>query len=154
MPSMVQTGRSIEINRDTWRCTSLSQTAGVILIHTAPTGCVSVRARALGSRFADPPPRLLSVPSLAICLVGLRSGLMSANYGLVVEYMDRAQGATQGFSPQNLHGTHTSSAKSSGRRYVAAALLGDGHAAWHLATSTEAVDRGLVMRSSACASHN
>jgi hypothetical protein len=36
----------------------------------------------------------------------------------------------------------------SGRRYVAAALLGDGHAAWHLATSAEAVDRGLTMRSS------
>ena len=63
--------------------------------------------------------------------------------------MDRAQGATQGFLPQNLRGTHTSSAESSGRRYVAAALLGDGHAAWHLATSAEAVDRGLVMGSSA-----
>ena len=61
--------------------------------------------------------------------------------------MDRAQGATQGFLPQNLRGTHTSSAESSGRRYVAAALLGDGHAAWHLATSAEAVDRGLAMRS-------
>ena len=36
----------------------------------------------------------------------------------------------------------------SGRRYVAVALLGDGHAAWHLATSAAAVDRGLVMRSS------
>ena len=72
----------------------------------------------------------------------------ATNYGLVVEYMDRAQGATQGFLPQNLHGTHTSSAKSSGRRYVAAALLGDGHATWHLATSAEAVDRGLTMRSS------
>ena len=59
--------------------------------------------------------------------------------------MDRAQGATQGFLPQNLHGTHTSSAESSGRRYVAAALLGDGDAAWHLATSAEAADRGLVM---------
>ena len=33
----------------------------------------------------------------------------------------------------------------SGRRYMAAALLGDGHAAWHLATSAEAVDRGLAM---------
>ena len=63
--------------------------------------------------------------------------------------MDRAQGVTQGFLPQNLHGTHTtSSAESSGRQYVAAALLGDGHAAWHLATSAEAVDRGLTMRSS------
>ena len=72
----------------------------------------------------------------------------ATNYGLNVEYMDRAQGATQGFLPQNLHGTHTSSAKSSGRRYVAAALLGDGHATWHLATSAEAVDRGLAMRSS------
>ena len=61
--------------------------------------------------------------------------------------MDRAQGATQGFLPQNLRGTHTSSAESSGRRYVAAALLGDGHATWHLATSAEAVDRGLTMRS-------
>ena len=60
--------------------------------------------------------------------------------------MDKAQGATQGFLPQNLCGTHTSSAESSGRRYVAAALLGDGHAAWHLATSAEAVDRGLAMR--------
>ena len=60
--------------------------------------------------------------------------------------MDRAQGATQGFLPQNLRGTHTRSAESSGRRYVAAALLGDGHAAWHLATSAEAVDRGLAMR--------
>ena len=36
----------------------------------------------------------------------------------------------------------------SGRRYVAAALLGDGLAAWHLATSAETADRGLVMRSS------
>jgi hypothetical protein len=62
--------------------------------------------------------------------------------------MDKAQGATQGFLPQNLCGTHTSSAESSGRRYVAAALLGDGHAACHLATSAEAADRGLVMRSS------
>ena len=35
-----------------------------------------------------------------------------------------------------------------GGRYVAAALLGDGHATWHLATSAEAVDRGLTMRSS------
>ena len=70
----------------------------------------------------------------------------ATNYGLNVKYMDRAQGATQGFLPQNLHETHTSSAKSSGRRYVAAALLGDGHAAWHLATSAEAVDRGLAMR--------
>ena len=59
--------------------------------------------------------------------------------------MDRAQGATQGFLPQNLRGTHTSSAESSGRRYVAAALLGNGHAAWQLATSAEAVDRGLAM---------
>ena len=31
---------------------------------------------------------------------------------------------------------------------MAAALLGDGHAAWHLATSAEAVDRELVMRTS------
>ena len=31
---------------------------------------------------------------------------------------------------------------------MAAALLGDGHAAWHLATCVEAVDRGLVMHSS------
>ena len=29
---------------------------------------------------------------------------------------------------------------------MAAALLGDGHATWHLATSAEAVDRGLTMR--------
>ena len=65
---------------------------------------------------------------------------------LVVEYMDRAQEATQGFLPQNLRGTHTSSAESSGRRYVAAALLGDAHATWHLATSAEAVDWGLAMR--------
>ena len=60
--------------------------------------------------------------------------------------MDRAQGATQGFLPQNLHGTHTSSAEFSGRRakrYVAAAL---GLAAWHLATSVEAAYRGLTMR--------
>ena len=28
---------------------------------------------------------------------------------------------------------------------MAAMLLGDGHAAWHLTTSAEAVDRGLVM---------
>ena len=62
--------------------------------------------------------------------------------------MDRAQGATQGVLPQNLRGTHTSAAESSGRRYVAAALLGDGHAAWHLATNAEAADRGLVMLSS------
>ena len=67
---------------------------------------------------------------------------------LLSTWIDRAQGATQGFLPQNLHGTHTSSAESSGRRYVATALLGDGHAAWHLATSAEAVDRGLTMRSS------
>ena len=59
--------------------------------------------------------------------------------------MDRAHGATQEFLPQNLHGTHTSSAKSSGRQYVASAPLGDGHAAWQLATSAEAVERGLVM---------
>ena len=72
----------------------------------------------------------------------------TTNHGLVVAYMDKAQGATQGFLPQNLHGTHTSSAESSGRQYVAAALLGDGLAAWHLATSTEAVNRGLIMRSS------
>ena len=32
--------------------------------------------------------------------------------------------------------------------YVAAALLGDGPAAWHLATSAEAADRGLATRSS------
>ena len=67
---------------------------------------------------------------------------------MVVVYMDRAQGATQGFLPQNLHVTHTSSAESSGRRakrYVAAAL---GLAAWHLATSVEAADRGLTMRAS------
>ena len=70
-------------------------------------------------------------------------------YGLVVEYMDRAQGATQGFLPQNLRGAHTSSAESSGRRYVAAALLGDGHMqhmALRFATSAEAVDQGLTMR--------
>ena len=60
--------------------------------------------------------------------------------------MDRAQGATQGFLPQNLHGTHTSSATSSGRPYVAAALLGDGPAVWHLATRAEAADRGMAMR--------
>ena len=72
----------------------------------------------------------------------------ATNYGLNAEHTDRARGATQGFLPQNLHGTHTSSAKSSGRRYVAAALLGDGHATWHLATSAEAVHRGLTMRSS------
>ena len=69
----------------------------------------------------------------------------ATSYGLNVEYMDRAQGATPGFLPQNLHGTHTSSAESSGRRYVAAALLGDGRAAWHLATSAEAVDRVMAM---------
>eukprot|EP00966_Prymnesium_polylepis_P131861 3049180-Prymnesium_polylepis.1 len=34
-----------------------------------------------------------------------------------------------------------------GSRYVAAALLGDGLAAWHLAASAEAADRGLAMRS-------
>ena len=28
---------------------------------------------------------------------------------------------------------------------MAAALLGDGHVVWHLATSAEAVDRGLAM---------
>ena len=48
------------------------------------------------------------------------------------------------FIPQNLRGTHTRSAESSGRRYVAAALLGNGHAASQLATSAEAVDRGLT----------
>ena len=64
---------------------------------------------------------------------------------MVVEYMDRAQGATGGFSPQNLRGTHTSSAESSGRRYVAAERLGDGPAAWRLATSIAAVDRGMVV---------
>ena len=60
--------------------------------------------------------------------------------------MNRAQGATQGFLPQNLHGTHTSSAKSSGRRYVATALLGDGPPAWHLATSAEAVGGCVIER--------
>ena len=73
----------------------------------------------------------------------------ATNYGLVVGYMDRAQGATQGVLPQNLRGTHIScAAESSGRQYVAAALLGNGHAAWQLATSAEVVDRGLAMRSS------
>eukprot|EP00966_Prymnesium_polylepis_P106650 2468825-Prymnesium_polylepis.2 len=43
--------------------------------------------------------------------------------------MDRAQGATQGCLPQNLRGTHTSSVESSGRPYVAAALLGS-HRRW------------------------
>ena len=62
--------------------------------------------------------------------------------------MDRTQGPAQGVLPQNLHGTHTSSVESSGRRFVAATLLGDGPPAWHLATSAEAVDRGLVMRTS------
>ena len=60
--------------------------------------------------------------------------------------MDRAQGPTQGFFTQNLRGTHTSSANASGRRYVAAELIGGVPAAWHLATSTEAADRGLAMR--------
>ena len=48
---------------------------------------------------------------------------------MVVVYMDRAQGPTVDFFTQNLRGTHTSSAESSVRRYVAAALLGPGHAA-------------------------
>ena len=56
--------------------------------------------------------------------------------------MDRAQGATQGFLSQNLRETHTSSAESSGRRYVAEALLGDGHAAWHLPPCNERRGRG------------
>ena len=34
-----------------------------------------------------------------------------------------------------------------GRPHVAAARLGDGPAAWHLATSTETAHRGMVMRS-------
>ena len=51
------------------------------------------------------------------------------NWVMVVEYMDRAHGLTLDFFTQNLHGTHTSSAESSGRRYVDAALLGDGLAA-------------------------
>ena len=75
-----------------------------------------------------------------------RKLVQSLIWVMVVEYMDRAQGATQGFLPQNLHGTHTSSAEFSGRRakrYVAAAL---GLAAWHLATSVEAAYRGLTMR--------
>ena len=60
--------------------------------------------------------------------------------------MDRAQGPTQGFFTQNLRGTHTSSANASGRRYVAAELIGGVPATWHLATSAEAADRGMVMR--------
>ena len=71
---------------------------------------------------------------------------MSLARAMVVVYMDRAQEPTQGLLPQNLRGTHTSSAKSSGRSYVAAALLGDGPAVWHLATSAEAADRGMAMR--------
>ena len=47
---------------------------------------------------------------------------------------------------RSLRGTHASSANSSGGPLVAAALLGDIPAAWHLATSTEAADRGLAMR--------
>ena len=74
---------------------------------------------------------------------------MSLARAMVVVYMDRAQEPTQGLLPQNLRGTHTSSAKSSGRSYVAAALLGDGPAVWHLATSAEAADRGMAMRLSA-----
>ena len=62
--------------------------------------------------------------------------------------MDRAQGPTQGVFTQNLRGTDTSSTNSSGGPLVAAALLGDipARAAWHLATSTEAVDRGMAIR--------
>ena len=71
---------------------------------------------------------------------------MSLARAMVVVYMDSAQEPTQGLLPQNLRGTHTSSAKSSGRSYVAAALLGDGPAVWHLATSAEAADRGMAMR--------
>ena len=71
---------------------------------------------------------------------------MSLARSMVVVYMDRAQEPTRGLLPQNLRGTHTSSAKSSGRSYVAAALLGDGPAVWHLATSAEAADRGMAMR--------
>ena len=75
---------------------------------------------------------------------------MSLARAMVVVYMDRAQGPTQGLvftsKPSFVGGTHTSSAKSSGRSYVAAALLGDGPAVWHLATSAEAADRGMAMR--------
>ena len=61
---------------------------------------------------------------------------------MVVEYMDRAQGATGGFSPQNLRGTHTSSAESSGRRYVAAERLGDGPGSCCMAPRDEHSGRG------------
>ena len=117
-------------------------------------GPVPVEMLAAVRRFrpGNRPVFTLITTSGQLKIVNLSSGAQkwpnATNYGLNVEYMDRAQGATQGFLPQNLHGTHTSSAKSSGRRYVAAALLGDGHATWHLATSAEAVDRGLTMRSS------
>ena len=60
--------------------------------------------------------------------------------------MDRAQGPTQGVFTQNLCGTHTSSAISSGGPLVAEALLRDIPAAWHLTTSTEAADRGMAIR--------
>ena len=59
--------------------------------------------------------------------------------------MDRARGPTRGVFTQNLHGTHTSAANASGRRYVAAELIGGVRAARHLATSAKAADRGIVM---------
>ena len=68
----------------------------------------------------------------------------TANQGLVVVHMDRAQGPTVDFFSQNLCATHTERAKSSGSPCVAAAagLRGaDGPAREHLATDVEAALR-------------
>ena len=43
---------------------------------------------------------------------GVKPNTKTFNQGLVVEYMDRAQGPTVDFSSQNLRGTHTHLAKS------------------------------------------
>ena len=43
---------------------------------------------------------------------GVKPNTKTFNQGLVVEYMDRAQGPTVDFFSQNLRGTHTSLTKS------------------------------------------
>ena len=74
-------------------------------------------------------------------------------HGLVVEYivLDRAHGTYTGFfHSKPSWDPHTSSANASGRRYVAAELIGGVPAAWHLATSTEAADRGMAIHLRRC----
>ena len=50
------------------------------------------------------------IRNLSSC--GVRVHPKTANYGLVVEYMDRAQGPKGDFFSQNLRGTHTNPIKS------------------------------------------